>query len=167
MELAFGIELSVEEGKKPGFYAQLIKEMAGKVNIQDRDGALYIVKTKEEAETLKSLYINKKAFEEEYELILLNAPELTDAWNDYGFASDTEKLYLYKDMIASYSFSGGLKENREMALLQMEEHLIGRETGESAIYFVDRSHIELIRGIARAYNVEVSFFDLDKISEND
>ena len=169
MLLRFGLEMSITKDKLPGFTATLIKDIASIAKIIDRDEQLLIVATAKEAMDLQDFLISKNQFEDFILLVELQNPELKETFYDYGIHSLQEKDYLYLEMVAVFTIEGGTKEQIEMALYQFDEHLLCIDTPDSSknYYYIDQNLIELINGIAKAYDIEVSFFDLDKLSEKD
>lgn len=151
----YGVELNPPSGALPGLTAQLIKKTAELVEAIDRDGKLVIVAHKEEADTLVEYYSDKNAFGERYTLVQLsNSTKASSSLTDYGFTSQTNNHYLYRNMVTGFSISKGDKEQIEMALLQIEEHLIATDGN---VFYVDIMQKELMEGIARAYEIELSF----------
>jgi hypothetical protein len=49
-----------------------------------------------------------------------------------------------------------------MFLIQLEESIIAMEEQFKKSYIIDKEHKEYIIKVAKAYDIEVSFFDLDK-----
>jgi hypothetical protein len=168
MLLRFGLEMSIIKDKLPGYTATLIKEIANMATIIDRDEELLIVATVQEANDLQDFLLSKNLFEDFFLLLELHNPEAKETFYDYGIHSLQGKDYLFLEMVAAFNIESGTKEQIEMALYQFEEHLLCIDTVQSTkFYYIDQNFIELIKGIAHAYDIEVSFFDLDKLSEKD
>ncbi len=169
MLLRFGLEMSIVKDKLPGYTATLIKEIADVATIIDRDEQLLIVATAKEALELQDFLIAKNLFEDFFLLIELHNPETKETFYDYGIHSLQEKDYLFLEMVSVFTIDKGKKEQIEMSLYQFEEHLLCIDTGYESkkYYYVDRNFIDLVNKIAQAYDIEVSFFDLDKLSEKD
>lgn len=121
--------------------------------------SLYIFEPGPLAEEAAGLLREAELLEETHFLIHADAGETIGDFGDYGF-SVNESSYLYRDEVSAFSLSGGEPVQMEMALLQLEEHLIYITT--NGIYFTPRHYNELIQGIVKAYRVEVAFLDLDK-----
>ncbi|WP_226656952.1 hypothetical protein [Pseudalkalibacillus hwajinpoensis] len=156
MNIVFGVEMKPPVHKLPGFIAQLVKKTAEMAKVLDRDKQLVILSTREEANALQNYYQSKDVLEGFYPLIHLSqASELRSSFTDYGFTSQNNEHYLYKEMISYFMINKGDNQQREMALLQMEEHLICKDEN---LFFIDRMHIELMEGIARAYNIELTLW---------
>lgn len=155
MSIVYGIELNPPPDALPGLIAQLVKKTGELVNAIDRDGKLVIVATEEEANVLSEYYESKKAFGDRFSLIPLSQDsKSTPSLTDYGFFSQNNRIYLYETMVASFSIVKGEKEQIEMARLQIEEHLVAID--QERLY-VDTMQKELMEGIARAYQIELSF----------
>lgn len=82
---------------------------------------------------------------------------------DYGFCEGSS-IFLFKNSLAAFKVTGKNKLQKEMALLQLEEHLIYTSIGgnDERIFFSNSNYMDLIKGIVKAYEVEVEFLDLDK-----
>ncbi|MBT2677514.1 hypothetical protein J7E38_00795 [Bacillus sp. ISL-35] len=78
---------------------------------------------------------------------------------DYGFHVDGATC-LFADELSAFRFLDGNGLQMEMALIQLEEHLIFKAA--NGIYFAANHYTELIMGIVKAYGVKVEFLDLDK-----
>ncbi|WP_377888521.1 hypothetical protein [Alkalihalobacillus sp. R86527] len=155
MSIMYGVELDPPPGALPGLISQLVKKTSELVNAIDRDGKLVIVADKDEADSLVDYYTSKNAMGERYTLTLLSQQSKpTPFLTDYGFTSQNNRDYLYENMVTPFSISKGDDEQIEMALLQIEEHLIATDKN---IMFVDMMQKELMEGIARAYQIELSF----------
>ncbi|MDD9270007.1 hypothetical protein ACFPES_23400 [Paenibacillus sp. GCM10023248] len=160
MEHKIGLLMDIPEGKLPGFYAQIVKALAGKVDLFDRDKEMLIVSSEEQHTALLDVMAKFNIPTDRMELVLLpeNA-ELTDLFGDYGFTSRSEHHYLYDKIVASFRFTEDSKQDDvDMASLQMEEHLLAiYKDGGQDIYVVDRQLEELMQGIAKAYRVRIEF----------
>ena len=155
LNFVYGIKMKPPVNKLPGFIAQIVKKTADLANVMDRDKQLVIISDRVEAEALQNYYQSKGVLEDFHPLIHLSqASECRLSFTDYGFFSQNDEPYLYKEMIAWFRIIKGHHQQKEMALLQMEEHIICRD---EQLFFVDRMHLELMQGIARAYNIELTF----------
>jgi hypothetical protein len=159
METKLALLMHLPEGKLPGFYAQIIKALADKVMIFDRDKEMLIVSTEEEREAVLEVMKRYKVVTEPMELLLLSEDAtLTDAFSDYGFISRADNTYVYAKLICSFHLlSEEPSSEREQALEQLDEHLIAQftENGKPA-YMVDNQLEELVQGIAQAYRCQIS-----------
>ncbi len=159
--LKIGLMLDMPTGKLPGFYAQIVKGLAQRVSLFDRDKELLVLNTPPDRDAVLELLKHYHIPSEEMQLLLL--PEdshLYPIFSDYGFTSRAENNYLYKHLVSTFQFSAGLTaaSDPQNALLQIEEHLIARFVeDEHFIYAVDCQFNELMERIARAYGCVVLF----------
>lgn len=137
-------------------------------NIFDKDNDLFIYASKDECNIIEQYVIDLGISFELFPLYYLNRPEITNLFYDYGFQSeDQQHYYLYADNVCAFSIIGGKEEQIMMAQYQYNEHIIATNLDVPILYCVDKHQIELMKGIAKAYDIEVSFFDLDKTKKND
>ncbi|WP_409341279.1 hypothetical protein [Paenibacillus sp. MBLB4367] len=154
-----GLMMDMPDDKQPGFYAQIVKGLAGKAELFDRDKELLIVNDEAERDAVLEVLNHYKVQAEQMTLFLLPADaELYDTFSDYGFESRSENSYLYGKLVHLFSFDPHFGEGAEpaQALLQFDEHLIARFTESGTEYFaVDAQQIELMAGIAKAYKCSI------------
>lgn len=155
MNLYIGLETKPYLKEIPDFLEFFLTEYPPMNNY----GSLYIFEPGSRAEDAADPLKEAELLEEKHALILAAAGESMGDFCDYGF-SVNDSTFLYRDEISAFSFTGGEPVQIEMALLQLEEHLI--YTATNRIYFSPRHYNELIQGIVKAYRVEVEFLDLDK-----
>ncbi|MBD8071345.1 hypothetical protein [Bacillus sp. PS06] len=161
MKVKYGIELNelLEEDE-----LIFLETMNLKVFYED---FMIVTESNMDAEKIQDFFISKDKFEEFHKLIYLQHPILTDLFEDYGLILEGNH-FLLLDSVSCFTFEEGNKIEIEMALYQIEECLLATETIDHIPhYFVDSDQQELIERFAHAYEVEVSFFDLDKWTEND
>jgi hypothetical protein len=158
MEHLYAVEMNhTSNNKLPGFFAQIVKEMAQSVQIIDRDSQLFVIKTEQEAEKLKEIFSKKNVYEETHTLLKLSDQStITSAFHDYGFKSASENYYLFADLVVPFQISSTDPQQIEMALLQIDEHLIAKDDEKQTIYYVDQQHETLIKKYAIAYDIELS-----------
>jgi len=158
--LKYGILMHLPEGKRPGFYAQLIKGMAGRVPLFDRDRELLIVSGEEEAAALLELLGRYEVEAETLNLLLLPSGALRfDPFPDCGFSTREGRFYVYADQVKVFRIQEeGPDSEPGPALAQMREHLVA-EFGEAGArrYVVEEPYDDLIRGIASAYRCTAVF----------
>jgi hypothetical protein len=160
MQSKIGILMSMPDGKLPGFYAQIVKALANKATLFDRDKEMLIVSTEEERQDVLEIMKHYKIDTEVMELLLLpDNAESTNLFSDYGFRSRSENIYLYKHVVSVFRFEEESPESgKQAALQQMEEHLIARFTENGNLLFaVDKQLEELMHGIAKAYRCRIAF----------
>ncbi|MFK7693405.1 hypothetical protein [Paenibacillus sp. HJGM_3] len=162
----YAIDMRLPDGKRPGYYAQLVKALAS-VPLYDRDKETLIAADETGADAVKALL---EEYRIEYdELLLLELPqqaEVTPAFPDYGFESRGGRRYLFAHLTALFRLVGKTADpaSRQAALLQMDEHLIARIEAEDVsgtLYAVDASLLDLMRGIARAYECAIEPVDAE------
>jgi KaiC/GvpD/RAD55 family RecA-like ATPase len=159
METKLALIMDLPDGKLPGFYAQIIKALADKVRIFDRDKEMLIVSTEEERESVLEVMKRYKIATEPMELLLLpDNAMLTDAFSDYGFISRADNTYVYAKLICSFHLlSEESASESDQALDQLDEHLIAQFTENGKpVYLVDNQLEELVQGIAKAYSCQIS-----------
>ncbi|UJF35114.1 hypothetical protein [Paenibacillus hexagrammi] len=160
METKIALLMDLPEGKLPGFYAQIVKALAGKTQLFDRDKEMLIVSTIEEERSVLSVMEQYNVKTERMELLYLpDHAELTDQFEDYGFISRSEHPYLYKKLAQLVRIEAiSPQSERKLALLQLDEHLLAcYEEGQTEIFAFDRQLQELVAGIAKAYKCEAQF----------
>lgn len=154
----YGVELQPSDGDH---YAMFVKALDAELRVADRDEELFIVDDEAELALLTELMEEYELEYEEFELLALpEAARTTPLFGDYGFVSDSGKLYLYGHLCAVFSFApSGADAEPAQALEQMEEHLLaGLLVDGEAHYAVDKGLGELMRGIAKAYRCRLEFW---------
>ncbi len=153
MDLVIGIELTNSE------YHDIIAPFLPIVpSFKERLEVLYIFTSLEEVNDLKGDLAEFDIIESIHMLYSLKCPTLYHNFDDYGFHSMSGH-YLLENMTTKFTIVQGSKKDIEMALLQFDEHLIAKD---EAFYYVDFHYRELIENIAKAYNISIRFFELDK-----
>jgi hypothetical protein len=153
--------LDLPEGKLPGFYAQIVKGLAQRTTLFDRDKELLVLNTSEDRDAVLELLHHYNVPSEEMLLLLLPpAANLFAVFSDYGFISRAERHYLYDHLVSIFCFTkpSAAHSEQQQALLQMQEHLIADFHLEDARYYaVDQHMSELMDRIAKAYHCSISF----------
>jgi hypothetical protein len=153
--------LDMPEGKLPGFYAQIVKGLAQRVTLFDRDKELLVLGSIQDRDAVIELLEHYHIPCEEMQLLLLPAEsELYATFTDYGFTSRAERHYLYDHLVSIYYFSETslTQANQSNALLQMQEHLIASFLIDHIPYYaVDSQLNELMERIALAYQCSIKF----------
>jgi hypothetical protein len=159
--LKIALMLDMPEGKLPGFYAQIVKGLAQRVSLFDRDKELLVLNTIQDRDAVLELLEHYRIPSEEMQLLLLPSnSDLYPTFSDYGFTSRAERHYLYERLVSTFRFSEvrTTQSDLDNALLQMNEHLIARFLIDNdPSYAVDRQFNELIERIAYAYGCSVVF----------
>ena len=162
--LKYGLCMELPYGKQPGFYAQIIKALAAKAPLFDRDKELLIFSEPQEREAAYDIMAQYKIPYENLELLMLPVNILTEpAFDDYGFVSRSEHSYVYKDNVTLFTLVPDHSEAEPaLARLQIDEHLLASyKSEENTIYITDSQSDELMKGIARAYHCTIHFISLD------
>ena len=158
MNIFYAVEANNIIEEVPEFKALILCN----TNVFESFEAIFIYKSEMDAEESKSLLLEAGLFENQFELILTANGVIGETFTDFGFLTKNHS-FLLKEMVCGFLISRGEKEAIQMALFQLEEHLIFKtENEEDAFYFVEQHLKELVEGIANAYDIEVSFFELDK-----
>jgi hypothetical protein len=156
-----GLMLDMPVGKLPGFYAQIVKGLAQRVTLFDRDKELLVLNHSQDLEAVLELLLHYHIPSEEMQLLLLPAEsDLYSPFTDYGFTSRAERNYLYEHLVSIFYMTESISPLSEPknALIQMEEHLIVSFKDDNVIYYaIDRQFNELIERIAIAYQCSVTF----------
>ncbi|WJH33065.1 hypothetical protein N6H14_23125 [Paenibacillus sp. CC-CFT747] len=149
------VMMDMPEGKQPGFYAQVVKGLAGKVALLDRDKELLILEKDEDRGSVLEVLNHYKIAHEDIPLYWLpDNATVSGLFEDYGFVTRSDNRFLYAKLIVVFRFADELPTEAEpdQAVLQMEEHLIARWNRDGLEYFAaDQQQAELMEGIARAY----------------
>jgi hypothetical protein len=162
METKIGLLMDLPDDKVPGYYAQIVKALATKVQLFDRDKEMLIVSNEQEAQAALEIMAHYKVETETMELALLPEDgDVTKLWSDYGFESRAENLYFYRKLICPFRFVADSRGSEQsQALLQMEEHLLARYTESGhEVFVVDKQLEELMHGIAKAYRTQIEITD--------
>lgn len=136
--------------------------MCSNPKLLDIHESMYIFEAIDDANLAKELLIEADLYVDQHSLIMLQHGKKHGFFEDYGFQTH-KHLYLYCDFLIAFTLNGYDKDRWQMAKLQMKEHLVFTTTiNEEKVFFVDRYNDQLVLGIAKAYNCEVHFLDLDK-----
>lgn len=119
---------------------------------------IYIYGEPQLADIAASWLSEADLLEETHQLIKA-AGKAGEDFYDYGFHAGID-TYLYASDLSAFSITGASETQVEMALIQLEEHLVF--TSEEGIYFTLRHYTDLVLGIVKAYEVKAEFLDLDK-----
>ncbi|NOU95428.1 hypothetical protein GC093_19675 [Paenibacillus sp. LMG 31456] len=152
--------MDMPDGKLPGFYAQIIKALAAKAPLFDRDKELLIFNSPIEREPAYSIMEQYKIPYENMDLLLL--PDTVNTrpdFTDYGFVSRSEHSYAYADSVYLFTLHPTEPAAEPIqALQQLEEHLLASIPQAEVIYVVDIQLDELMKRIAQAYSCEIRPF---------
>ncbi|MCG1022655.1 hypothetical protein [Sutcliffiella horikoshii] len=161
MKSMYGLEIQCADDK-PQYFQNLLLQMKQIASIFDVDDNLLIANTAMEAKVVKNMLADRCILEETYVLSLLENPIASSLFTDYGFITEKNNHFLYQDMVSIFRIESGRQEDINMFLIQLEESIIAMEEQYKKSYIIDKEHKEYIIKVAKAYDIEVSFFDLDK-----
>ncbi|MBS4191283.1 hypothetical protein KHA94_13925 [Bacillus sp. FJAT-49705] len=158
MKIIFAVEANNIIEEVPEFMELLVKE----TKVFDFHDLTFMFETYAEASHAEELLREADLLENHFELLLVDNGEKGETFFDFGIETPN-RTYLLKDLLCSFSIIGGDYDSIRMAVLQVDEHLIYKTVHEKeTVYFVESHLIELVKGIADAYDIKVSFFELDK-----
>ncbi|MBP1156298.1 MULTISPECIES: hypothetical protein [unclassified Paenibacillus] len=166
LQIKYGLAMDMPEDKRAGYYAQIVKALAGKASVFDRDKELLIFSTLLERDEAKPIMRQYNIPYEEMDLLLLPSGVRTHpSFDDYGFITRLENPYLYADMTVVCKLKkpeepSGRPYEPEQAEAQLEEHLLAdwSSADESgSVYTLEKQHAELAEGIARAYGCKIEW----------
>ncbi|UQD52735.1 hypothetical protein C0971_12360 [Bacillus methanolicus] len=162
MKFVIGIEASPLIDELTDFRSLLMSE----TKIKEIYEHLFIFDSLIEAELAKEILNEGEIFEEWHNLIVFSDGQEGECFFDYGFITGSNQIYLFKDLLCAFSICSADEKMIEMANYQLDEHLIFKTiTNEGEIYFTDRQNDELVERICQAYDIEVSFLDLDNLTK--
>lgn len=161
MKSMFGLEIQCADDK-PQYFQNLLLQLKQIASIFDSDDSTLITDSAMEAKVIKNMLMDRSILEETYSLSLIENPVASSLFTDYGFVSEKNNHYLYQDMISIFRIESGKQADIEMFLIQMEESIIAIEEQYKKAYIIDKENKEFMVKVARAYDIEVSLFDLDK-----
>jgi hypothetical protein len=159
----YAVIMQLPDGKMPGFYAQVIKALAGKAHVFDREKEILIVEHIDELLPVEQILDQYKI---PYELVpLLHIPDnatLKAHYEDFGFTTKSGNTFLYEDPLILFSLEQTIQDSDDytMALMQLEEHILASFKVESTVYYAAEKHLEdCFYGIAKAYQCTLRTYD--------
>jgi len=162
-----GLILTFPEGKKAGYYAQVVKAIAENVQLFDRDKELIVLSGAGDRDRATAVLDKYRIPAEEIGLMLLpEGTELPPAAEEYGFETRAGRTFLYEDRTAGFvlgasaAAEGGASEaDRRAAWMQLAEHVVLSFTADDGrIVHVCEPHLkETVEGIASRYRVGAEF----------
>ncbi|MCZ8511206.1 hypothetical protein O9H85_01875 [Paenibacillus filicis] len=163
----YGLLMDLPEDKRAGYYAQIVKALAGRAALFDRDKELLIFSKPGERDDSLPIMQQYAIPYEETDLLLLPAEALlAPTFTDFGLVSRQEHPYVFADLAAVFRLApapgSGRPSEPDQAFAQLQEHLLAWYAGESEgiRYGVAESHHrELMERIAVAYGCEVSWVE--------
>ncbi|WP_019533041.1 hypothetical protein [Paenibacillus ginsengihumi] len=173
MERKYGLLMNMPEGKRAGYYAQIVKALASQAPPFDRDKELLVFSSPEERSAACRVMEQYGIPYEEMPLWLLpETAKLAPCFDDYGFVSRLERAYVYAELVSLFLLKaaepgGGSAgcSDASSALLQLEEHMIAKfsPAGGDPLYIaggaIETQHRELAEGIGKAYGCSIEWIE--------
>ncbi|PLS15248.1 hypothetical protein CVD28_23250 [Bacillus sp. M6-12] len=158
MQTVYAVELKHTASEFPELF-DLLREYTDSSAVYRN---FMIISDRNESDICKQISMAAQSFSGIHSLLKFAKMKKEALFTDYGFEADGF-TFLFKESLTAFCFIDRAKEDTEMALLEMDEFLIascildGQE-----FFFAESSQTELILGLCRAYDIEVSFLNLDK-----
>lgn len=163
MESKFGLMMSLPEGKLPGFYAQVVKNVAAAAELFDRDKELLIAGSELDRDAIAKVLSKMKIDWEPLPLLLLpDGAETTRLFSDFGFVSKFGNTFLYADRVSLFRFAEKQPADAETApaLLQLEEYIVAEfQQNGKPWYCIDQDSRMTAEGIAQRYRCSLEFLE--------
>ncbi|TCN22878.1 hypothetical protein [Mesobacillus foraminis] len=158
MEVMIGVEAAALISEIPEFE----ELMNSDCNVIERFGTIYIYRDLQAAINACDVLIDAELYENMHTFIKHANGKPGECFFDCGF-SDGSNVYLFKDLLFAFYLEGDDELQVKMAKEQIEEHLVFETVlhGVNVLY-AEKQFDSLVKGIARAYNCEARFLDLDK-----
>ncbi|CAG7620435.1 hypothetical protein PAECIP111802_00667 [Paenibacillus allorhizosphaerae] len=161
----WALAMDLPEGKRAGYYAQIVKALAGKASLFDREKELLIFSSEAERNEAVPVMEQYAIPWEEMPLLLLPAPvTLYRTFSDFGFTSRLENVYVYADLVSLFYLEGAAAMSEsfrsaepDAALAQLEEHLLAASQADAdqVLYAIETQNQPLAERIAKAYGSSV------------
>jgi hypothetical protein len=153
-----GIQMTLPEGKLPGYYAQIIKRIADAAQLIDREKDLLFT-ANEDTDAVLDVLNHYNVTAETGPWLLLDEPdwEHSRIWDDYALQTNRSNTLLDLSLTAVVSVHP-LEDDSEpqLAELQLEEHRIASlQQKNCRLIAIDRQLLQLAEGIASAYRCQV------------
>lgn len=127
-------------------------------------GSLYLYEHKNEADQAQEIFNDADLYIDFHKLIYCESGRNGECYFDYSLQSLPGKHYFFADLLEGFMISKGEKDSISMFILQLEEHLVFQSQWQNKdVFLIDGKLKELIQGFSKAYDIEVSFLDLDKL----
>lgn len=161
LDIKYGLDMHLPDGKLPGFYAQIVKGIAERAPLFDRHKELLIFDSPESFPAVEELLNHYRVPAERCELLVLpwEGMDPGELYEDYAILTRAENAFADLALTAAFTLKE-LKPDAESApaLMQLKEHLIGSFTaGDATVHVMDRQLTELADRIAQAYGCTVEW----------
>lgn len=165
----YGLDMTLPEGKLPGFYAQIVKGIADKAPLFDRHKELLVFEEERFLPPVEQLLDHYKVSYAECQLLHISSGSENlkkgPLYEDYAIETRSGNVFADDSIVAAFRLHGKKPES-EMApaLMQLEEHSIatiaadpnGASSGDDW-HLIDRQLRQLAEKIAAAYRCEVEW----------
>lgn len=173
MERKYGLLMNMPDGKRAGYYAQIVKALAGQAPPFDRDKELLVFSTTEERRAACPIMEQYGIPYEEIPLWLLpETSKIGPYFDDFGFVSRLERAYVYADLVSLFLLKAAGPDGESAgasdassALMQLDEHMIAKFSpfGGDPLYAaggaIETQHRELAEGIVKAYGCSIEWIE--------
>ncbi|WP_264738547.1 hypothetical protein [Cytobacillus firmus] len=158
MKILYGVEASFIIQDVPEFMDLIKKE----TDLFDFQQSTFLFEQMAHAEFTRSVLVEAGLYEEFFKLCYINSGVKGETFNDYALETDSG-FCLFTELLSAFTITGGSEEDIRMAVYQFQEHLVFTAKEEVPLVYFSELHLkDLIIGIAEAYDIQVSFLDLDK-----
>ncbi|WP_166243783.1 hypothetical protein [Paenibacillus turpanensis] len=153
------VAMSMPEGKLPGFYAQVVKALAGSAALFDRSKETLILENASDLNTVSEI-MNK--YNIEYDTVELyvipDQAQLRPASDDYIFTGKTGRYYMDTELAFLFQLlPGSADSDPQQALEQMEEHLLAHWVENGQRVYVTQRHLDqLMEKTSSAYGCTIA-----------
>ncbi|WP_281888161.1 hypothetical protein [Paenibacillus sp. YYML68] len=168
----YALAMELPEGKRAGYYAQIVKALAQKAPVFDRDKELLIFAELEQRQAAEPIMEQYAVPAELLDLLLLpEAARLRPSFSDYGFTSLLQRHYVYADTVSAFRLRAltdatdtspaatSRPPDPVSAAAQLEEHVLADwlEANGERCFAIERQHDVLAARIAMAYGCTVDW----------
>ena len=165
----YALEMEIQAGKLPGFYAQMIHKIGDQVEVYDRCDLIFILPNQDQLDQLTQILAKYNVPSESFELYQLPAGIDVPLLEDYGIESVEGNRYVFSHLVSLFRLETHLQtepikndapSDSWAVIEQLQEHLIAKVPDSAGtIYVLDSTHQDLACHIARKYNVSLQFIE--------
>ncbi|KON87059.1 hypothetical protein AF332_09715 [Sporosarcina globispora] len=157
MQTLYGVEASYIIQEVPEFMNLIRME----TELFDFQQNTFMFEQMDHADFTKNVLVEAGLFEGFFKLYYIKSGEKGETFNDFAIEIDSGSC-LFTEPLCAFTITGGHSEDIQMAVYQFQEHLVFTAKEDKMVYFSELHLKDLIIGIAEAYDIQVSFLDLDK-----
>ncbi|WP_077213962.1 hypothetical protein [Bacillus dakarensis] len=160
MKKMFGIEVDEFIEELNDFKMFIIEE----TQCAEIIGSVYLYHLEQDAVQAKEIFTEADLYIDFHKLINSETGRNGECYYDYSLQSSPGKHYFFAELLEGFVISKGEQDSISMFKLQLEEHLVFQSSWQNKdVFLIDGKLKELIQGLSKAYDIEVSFLDLDKL----